>query len=357
MAPNRDRAHALPGARAGRLRRRRRGAAPAAAPEAAARAGGGRPGRRGRLGRGRPHRRPARTDSASVTGSLGQAARPSPTPAGPATRSTRCSTWQAPARSSPTCSWSASTRTCAYTATASRVLREKDQRPSGTSCGSATSSGACGWRRSVRRMWCSSIRGLRLRAPGNSFAAQAGGRDAMTRVHRLCSLPLALIGAGCAARADGPDRGEVTGVSVVAGARRPRSSSPCRGAVQVRDFMLKDPDRLVLDVVGAKLDSRALGLYDGVKRGGVLNLRYSPVPRPTWCGSCSSSTRSRTTPIDQSAGRDPGRLRRRAAASWPGRQTPRPAASSPAPAGAAAASGAAPAGQPEVARPWPAPPC
>jgi len=48
-----------------------------------------------------------------------------------------------------------------------------------------------------------------------------------------------------------------------------------RGAVDVRDFVLGSPDRLVLDVVGAKLSDAAPALYDGVKRGGVLNLRYS----------------------------------------------------------------------------------
>ena len=31
----------------------------------------------------------------------------------------------------------------------------------------------------------------------------------------------------------------------------------------------------MLDVVGAKLSDAAASLYDGVKRGGVLNLRYS----------------------------------------------------------------------------------
>ena len=45
--------------------------------------------------------------------------------------------------------------------------------------------------------------------------------------------------------------------------------------VEVKDFLLSSPDRLVLDVVGARLSEGAPALYDGVKRGGVLNLRYS----------------------------------------------------------------------------------
>src|SRR6185312_13469379 len=48
-----------------------------------------------------------------------------------------------------------------------------------------------------------------------------------------------------------------------------------KGAVEVRDFLLSSPDRLVLDVVGAKLGTTTASLYDGVKRGGVVNLRYS----------------------------------------------------------------------------------
>jgi type IV pilus assembly protein PilQ len=47
-----------------------------------------------------------------------------------------------------------------------------------------------------------------------------------------------------------------------------------RGGVQVTDFTLKDPARLVIDVKGATLRSRGI-LYDRVNRGGVLNIRYS----------------------------------------------------------------------------------
>ena len=40
--------------------------------------------------------------------------------------------------------------------------------------------------------------------------------------------------------------------------------------------MLQSPNRLVLDVVGATLKAGIPArIYDGVKRGGVLNLRYS----------------------------------------------------------------------------------
>jgi type IV pilus assembly protein PilQ len=85
----------------------------------------------------------------------------------------------------------------------------------------------------------------------------------------------AVFGVPSAALADGPASGEVTGVSVQASPGRADIVINVRGAVEVRDFMLQGPDRLVLDVMGARLKGNTSTLYDGVKRGGVLNLRYS----------------------------------------------------------------------------------
>jgi type IV pilus assembly protein PilQ len=97
----------------------------------------------------------------------------------------------------------------------------------------------------------------------------------MTRFYRLMVATAAIFGVTSAARADGPASGEVTGVSVQPSPGRADVIVNVRGAVEVRDFMLESPNRLVLDVVGAKLKGNTSGLYDGVKRGGVLNLRYS----------------------------------------------------------------------------------
>src|SRR5688500_7281780 len=77
------------------------------------------------------------------------------------------------------------------------------------------------------------------------------------------------------ARGEGPGSGEVTAVSLAPSAGKAEVVIAVRGAVDVRDFVLASPDRLVLDVVGAKLSDAAPAVYDGVKRGGVLNLRYS----------------------------------------------------------------------------------
>jgi type IV pilus assembly protein PilQ len=97
----------------------------------------------------------------------------------------------------------------------------------------------------------------------------------MTRFYRLMVATAAIFGVTSAARADGPASGEVTGVSVQPSPGRADVIVNVRGAVEVRDFMLENPHRLVLDVIGAKLKGRSAGLYDGVKRGGVVNLRYS----------------------------------------------------------------------------------
>jgi type IV pilus assembly protein PilQ len=89
-------------------------------------------------------------------------------------------------------------------------------------------------------------------------------------------LAAALVGLGATpARAEGPGTGEVTAVSLAPSAGKAEVVITVRGAVDVRDFALASPDRLVLDVVGAKLSDAAPAVYDGVKRGGVLNLRYS----------------------------------------------------------------------------------
>jgi type IV pilus assembly protein PilQ len=97
----------------------------------------------------------------------------------------------------------------------------------------------------------------------------------MTRFYRLMVATAAIFGVTSAARADGPASGEVTGVSVQPSPGRADVIVNVRGAVEVRDFMLESPARLVLDVVGAKLKGNPVGLYDGVKRGGVVNLRYA----------------------------------------------------------------------------------
>jgi type IV pilus assembly protein PilQ len=97
----------------------------------------------------------------------------------------------------------------------------------------------------------------------------------MTRLSHMLLTAALVFGAVSPARAEGPGPGEVTGVSVQPQAGRTEIAIAVHGAVNIRDFTLQSPDRLVLDVVGAQLGSNAVELYDGVKRGGVVNVRYS----------------------------------------------------------------------------------
>jgi type IV pilus assembly protein PilQ len=71
-----------------------------------------------------------------------------------------------------------------------------------------------------------------------------------------------------------PADGEVLSVAVssVPGAAEIRIG--IRGAVEVKDFLLTGPDRLVLDLVGARLTG-TLSLYDGIDRAGIRNIRYA----------------------------------------------------------------------------------
>jgi type IV pilus assembly protein PilQ len=67
--------------------------------------------------------------------------------------------------------------------------------------------------------------------------------------------------------------GEVRGVSVVPATGKVEVVIDLQGAVQISDFTLSSPARLVIDLQGARLNIPA-ALYDGKNRGGVRNVRY-----------------------------------------------------------------------------------
>ncbi len=93
---------------------------------------------------------------------------------------------------------------------------------------------------------------------------------ALIRSMIAAAAVLATAGTASAALQDG----EVTGVSVQPAPGRAEVVIAVRGAVEVKDFVLRNPDRLVLDVSGAQLSAASVR-YDGVVRGGVRNIRYS----------------------------------------------------------------------------------
>ncbi len=72
--------------------------------------------------------------------------------------------------------------------------------------------------------------------------------------------------------ANGP--GDVTAISVLPSPGSVVVIVDVEGAVNVRDFTLDNPARLVLDVEGARLMVPGV-VYDGANRGGIVHVRYS----------------------------------------------------------------------------------
>jgi len=68
--------------------------------------------------------------------------------------------------------------------------------------------------------------------------------------------------------------GDVTAVSVMPAPGKAELVIDVQGVVRVSDFVLRDPSRVVLDLVGAHLVAPTI-LYDGVERAGIRNVRYS----------------------------------------------------------------------------------
>ncbi len=67
---------------------------------------------------------------------------------------------------------------------------------------------------------------------------------------------------------------EVTAVSVLPTPGHAELVIALRGAAEVRDFVLRSPDRLVIDIVGATLQ-RSGAAYDGLRRGAIRDVRFS----------------------------------------------------------------------------------
>ncbi len=88
------------------------------------------------------------------------------------------------------------------------------------------------------------------------------------------SLVLAAAGLLLAAPPAFAGPGEVTAVSVLPAPGRAQVVIDVRGSVAVQDFTLASPARVVIDVTGATLATPNV-VYDGVNRGGILNVRYA----------------------------------------------------------------------------------
>jgi len=97
----------------------------------------------------------------------------------------------------------------------------------------------------------------------------------MKRIAALVPFLLVLtLGASPGMRGATPRDGEVRAVSVLPAAGSVEVVIDLRGAVDVQDFTLASPARLVVDLQGARLVAPGV-LYDGANRGGIKNVRYA----------------------------------------------------------------------------------
>ena len=100
----------------------------------------------------------------------------------------------------------------------------------------------------------------------------------MTRVRTLVAAALVVAAAATPAHAStfdgGLPRSAVTALSVVPSSGRTEVVIALDGSVDVRDFVLDAPHRIVIDLEGASLGVRPR-LYDKVSRGGITNIRFA----------------------------------------------------------------------------------
>jgi len=101
-------------------------------------------------------------------------------------------------------------------------------------------------------------RALLIACAGPAFTAVAA-----LRLAAASTLPAPRVGPG-----------DVTAVSVMPAPGKAELVIDVQGAVRVADFVLRDPVRVVLDLVGAHLVAPTIQ-YDGVERAGIRNVRYS----------------------------------------------------------------------------------
>ena len=76
-------------------------------------------------------------------------------------------------------------------------------------------------------------------------------------------------------KSEAPGSSAVISLSVVPSADRAEMVIGVDGPVEVQNFALSNPDKIVIDVSGATLGIPAADAYDRVTRAGIINVRYS----------------------------------------------------------------------------------
>ena len=185
---------------------------------------------------------------------------------------------------------------------------------SGTRCALGISWAGCAVAsRSGRRDAVFIIAGFRVRAPGNSLAAQAGGRDPMTGRIAGCVAAAGSSRAGTrprSAAAEGPGSGEVTGREPGAGRRQGRAGR--RGPGRRRRPRLPADRARPAGARCGRRHARTRPRRADLRRREPRRRHQraaTPSSAPTSCGSCSTSTGRRPTASSPHVGRHPGHLR------------------------------------------------
>ena len=130
--------------------------------------------------------------------------------------------------------------------------------------------------------------------------------------------------------------GEVRAVSVAPASGKVDVVIDLQGAVEVQDFTLDAPARLVVDLLGARLAAPAT-LYDGQNRGGVREHPLRRSSAPAWSGWCIDLERLADYQIQRGDGQVRVEIGSERTAFGPGRAAARhasPAAAPPPPAAA-----------------------
>ena len=96
----------------------------------------------------------------------------------------------------------------------------------------------------------------------------------MKCIAAIAALVLVVAAPGALAGSGGGRDGGVRAVSVLPAPGKVAVVIDLQGAVEVQDFTLTNPARLVIDLTGARLLARTT-LYDGRNRGGIKNIRYA----------------------------------------------------------------------------------
>src|SRR3954466_958739 len=102
----------------------------------------------------------------------------------------------------------------------------------------------------------------------------------------LAVIIAAVVAAGATARAASarPAEGAVSSLTVAPVGGKAELVVRAAGAVQVSEFTLKSPDRVVIDIDNATLGLASTG-YDKVARGGVTDVRHSQFRKSTLRGA------------------------------------------------------------------------